>query len=53
MKMFTERTGIVVENYCVAGNFDGDVPKYVMYLETENKIDPDLSATKNFVKLLR
>ena len=43
MKMFTERTGIVVENYCVAGNFDGDVPKYVMYLETENKIDPDLS----------
>ena len=45
VRLFSEKTGIPVDNYCVAGNFDGFIPRYLLYLETDQKLAEDASET--------
>ena len=33
-----------MDDYCVAGNYDGIPPAYVLYLETDGRISEDASA---------
>ena len=44
VKMFAESTGIRAENYCVAGNCEGFLPKYTLYLETDGRMPAEASA---------
>ena len=43
VRLFSEKTGIPADNYCVAGNYDGFLPKYVLYLETDRLLSADAS----------
>ena len=38
VRRFTKNTGVRVDNYCVAGNCDGALPKYILYFETDGEI---------------
>jgi hypothetical protein len=44
IRLFSEKTGIPVDNYCVAGNYDGFIPNYVLYLETDRKLPAGASG---------
>lgn len=42
--LFSERTGIRVNDYCVAGNTDAEPPRYILYLDTDRSLPPDAPA---------
>lgn len=44
VRLFSERTDVPVDNYCVAGNFDGEFPRYILYVETDSSLSADASA---------
>ena len=43
VRLFAEKAAVPVDNYCVAGNYDGFVPNYVLYLETDRRLPADAS----------
>ncbi len=42
--LFAERTGIRVNNYCVTGDAEETMPRYIMYLDTDRGLPPDARA---------
>lgn len=44
VRLFSDRTGIPADNYCVAGNYDGSLPGYILYLETDDRLPARASA---------
>ena len=44
VRLFSKRTGTQVDNYCVRGDFEGSLPGYILYLETDRRLSADASS---------
>ena len=44
VRLFSEKTGLCVNNYCVAANTDEEPPRYILYLDTDRSFPPDAAA---------
>jgi len=44
VRMFSGKTGIRVNHFCVTGNTDAEPPRYILYLDTDRDLPPDAQA---------
>ena len=45
VQRFSEENGVTVDYYCVVGNYDERVPKYIVYLETNDRLPRSASES--------